>query len=187
MFTIDDPAPDFDLEAYHNDEIKRIKLSDLKGKWVVLFFYPGDFTFVCPTELGELAANYKELQEMGVEILGISSDSVFVHKAWYDASKTIKDIKFPLLADPTTSVCRNYGVFIDGVGEARRATFVIDPDGIVKSFEINHNSIGRNSAELVRKLQAAQFVREHGAEVCPASWKPGENTLKPGLDLVGKI
>lgn len=180
-------APDFEVEAYHNNEIKKIKLSDFKGKWVILVFYPADFTFVCPTELGELADNYEEFQKINAEILSVSTDTVFVHKAWHDNSKTIKKIKYPMLADPTRKVTKAYNVYIQEEGLALRGTFIIDPDGILKSFEVNDNSIGRSSLELLRKLKAAQFVKEHGDQVCPASWQPGKDTLKPGLDLVGGI
>ncbi|MFQ6008132.1 MAG: alkyl hydroperoxide reductase subunit C [Candidatus Zixiibacteriota bacterium] len=187
MPKINQPAPDFTLEAYYQDKITKVSLSDYKGKWVVLFFYPADFTFVCPTELGELADNYRKFKELGVEILAASTDTVFVHKAWHDTSETIKKIDFPMLADPTGRLSRDYDVMIEEEGLALRGTFIIDPDGILKSYEVNDNSIGRSAEELIRKLQAAQFVREHGGEACPASWKPGKETLKPGLELVGKI
>jgi len=186
MVQINHPAPDFDLEAYHKDDITRVSLNDYRGKWVVLFFYPADFTFVCPTELGKLADNYKTFQDLGTEILAASTDTKYVHKAWRDSSETIRKITFPMLADPTGKLCRDYGVMIEEEGLALRGTFIIDPDGVVKMYEVNDNDIGRSSDELIRKLQAAQFVREHG-EVCPMNWKPGEKTLKPGLDLVGKI
>ena len=181
------PAPDFELEAFQNGEVKKIKLSSLKGKWVALVFYPADFTFVCPTELGELADKYSEFQENNIEIMSLSTDTVFVHKAWFDNSETIKKIKYPMLADPTGRVCRDYGVYIQEEGLALRGTFIIDPKGILKAFEVNDNSIGRNAKELFRKMKAAQFVEEHGDKVCPASWQPGKDTLTPGLDLVGKI
>lgn len=181
------PAPDFELEAFQDGEVKKIKLSDLKGKWVGIVFYPADFTFVCPTELGELADKYPEFQENNIEILSVSTDTVFVHKAWYDNSETIKKIKYPMLADPTGKMCRDYGVYINEEGLALRGTFIIDPEGILKAFEVNDNSIGRNATELMRKFKAAQFVAEHGDKVCPASWEPGKDTLQPGLDLVGKI
>lgn len=187
MPQINQPAPSFSLQAYYKGDITRVGLSDYKGKWVVLFFYPADFTFVCPTELGELADNYGTFQKLGAEVLAASTDTVFVHKAWHDASDTIKKIRFPMLADPTGKLSRDYGVMIESEGLALRGTFVIDPDGILKSFEVNDNSIGRSSEELIRRLQAAQFVRDHGDQACPASWKPGAKTLKPGLDLVGKI
>ena len=150
-------------------------------------FYPADFTFVCPTELGDLAEKYGELQKLGVEVYSVSTDTHFTHKAWHDASETIKKIKFPMLADPTGALSRAFGVYIDGEGLAYRGTFLVDPDGNIKVAEIHDNGIGRNSDELFRKVQAAQFVASHPGEVCPAKWKPGEKTLKPGLNLVGKI
>ncbi len=180
-------APDFELEAFQENEIKKIKLSDLRGKWVVLVFYPADFTFVCPTELGELADMYEEFKANNVEILSISTDTVFVHKAWHEDSETIKKVKYPMLADPTGNVCRDYNVYIKEEGVALRGTFIIDPEGILKAYEVHDNSIGRSAKELMRKVKAAQFVEEHGDQVCPASWEPGKETLKPGLDLVGKI
>ncbi len=181
------PAPDFILEAFQNDETKKIQLSDLEDKWKVLVFYPADFTFICPTELGDLAEKYKEFKEINTEVLSISTDTVFVHKAWHDNSETIKKIKYPMLADPTGKICKKYGVYIKEEGLALRGTFIIDPKGILKAYEIHDNSIGRNTEELLRKVKAAQFVEEHGDEVCPVNWTPGRNTLKPGMDLVGKI
>jgi NADH-dependent peroxiredoxin subunit C len=181
------PAPNFDAQAFHEGQIKNIKLSDYKGKWVVLFFYPADFTFVCPTELGEMADNYAKLQEMNVEVISVSTDTAFVHKAWHDATPTIAKIKFPMLSDQTMKVCMDYGTLIYSEGLSLRGTFIIDPDGILKTAEINDNSIGRSSEEIIRKIQAAQYVAANGAEVCPMNWKPGESTLKPGLDLVGKL
>lgn len=190
MIKINEAAPDFEVEAFHKGEVKKVKLSDYKGKWVVLVFYPGDFTFVCPTELGEIADYYEELQKMGVEILSVSVDTVFVHKAWHNSSKTIQKINYPMLADPTRKMCKSYGTYIEegeDEGQSLRGTFIIDPEGILKAYEIHDNSIGRSAKELIRKLQAAEFVREHGDQVCPASWTPEKETLKPGLDLVGKI
>ncbi len=186
MLKINEKAPVFNADAYHKEAIVKVNLEDYKGKWVVIVFYPADFTFVCPTELGELADNYDDFKSINAEVMVASTDTVFCHKAWHDSSPTIKKIEFPMLADPSGRMCREYGVLIEEEGLALRGTFIIDPDGMLKSYEINDNSIGRSSAELFRKLQAAQFVREHG-EVCPASWKPGGKTLKPGLDLVGKI
>ena len=187
MVQINQQAPKFNLDAYHKDQITKVSSEDYDGRWLVLFFYPADFTFVCPTELGELADNYERFLDAGAEVLVASTDTAFVHKAWHDTSETIKRITFPMLADPTGKLSRDYGVMIEEEGLALRGTFIIDPDGVIKSFEINDNSIGRSTEELLRKLQAAKFVREHGGEVCPASWKPGGKTLKPGLDLVGKI
>ena len=179
--------PDTEVDAFHNEEIKKIKLSDYRGKWLILFFYPADFTFVCPTELEEMADHYAEIQKLGGEVLSVSTDTVFVHKAWHDTSDSIKKIKFPMLADTRHELCHMFGTFIPEEGLSLRGTFVIDPDGILRIVEVNDNSVGRNAKELVRKLQAAKFVREHGGNVCPASWEPGDETLKPGLDLVGKI
>lgn len=187
MVKINAPAPNFTEDAYINDEIKKISLSDYRGKWVILFFYPADFTFVCPTELGELADHYAEIKVEGAEVVSVSVDTAFVHKAWHDNSETIRKIKYPMLADPARRVCAEYGTLIEHEGLSLRATFLIDPDGILKAFEFHDNSIGRSIEELIRRLQAAKFVAEHGGEVCPMNWKPGAKTLKPGLDLVGKI
>ena len=181
------PIPDAEVEAFHNEEVKKIKLSDYKGKWLVLFFYPADFTFVCPTELEEMAEHYEQIQKLGGEVLSVSTDTVFTHKAWHDTSEAIKKVKFPMLSDSRHELCQMFGTYISEEGLSLRGTFVADPDGILRIVEINDNSVGRSAKELVRKLQAAKFVREHGGNVCPASWEPGEDTLKPGLDLVGKI
>jgi peroxiredoxin (alkyl hydroperoxide reductase subunit C) len=185
--TINELAPNFNAEAFIDNEVRKISLSDYRGKWVVLFFYPADFTFVCPTELGDLADNYEKFKELGAEIISVSTDTVFVHKAWHDNSETIKKIKFPMLADPTTKICRKYQTLIAEEGLSLRATFLIDPEGILKAYEFHDNSIGRSSQELIRKIQAAKFVKENQGKVCPMNWEPGSETLTPGLDLVGKI
>lgn len=187
MINIGEKIPDLELEAYHQNKIKKIKLSDYNGKWLVLLFYPADFTFICPTELEEAANHYKEFKQEGAEILSISTDTVFVHKAWHDNSPAIKKINFPMLADPTGKMCRVFGTYISAEGLSLRASFIIDPKGIIKSMEMHDNSIGRNINEILRKFQAAKFVSEHKGLVCPASWAPGKKTLKPGLNLVGKI
>lgn len=187
MAEIGKVIPDVQVEAFHNEEIKKIKLSDYKGKWLILFFYPADFTFVCPTELEEMAEHYEEIQKLGGEVLSVSTDTVFTHKAWHDTSEAIKKVKFPMLSDSRHELCQIFGTYIPEEGLSLRGTFVADPDGILRIVEINDNSVGRSAKELVRKLQAAKFVREHGGNVCPASWEPGDDTLKPGLDLVGKI
>ena len=181
------PAPKFTAEAFINGQIKKVSLDDYKGKWTIIFFYPADFTFVCPTELGEMADKYEEFKKLGAEVLSVSTDTVFVHKAWHDSSVTIKKIKFPMVADPTHEISWKYQTLIEEEGVALRGSFVIDPEGILKAFEIHDNSIGRSANELLRKLEAAKFTYENGGEVCPANWKPGKETLKPGLDLVGKI
>lgn len=187
MAKIGNRITDFELKAYHHDDIKTIKLSDYKGKWLVLLFYPADFTFICPTELEEAATLYAEFQKAGAEILSVSTDTVYTHKAWHDVSPAIKKIKYPMIADPTGALCREFGTYIDDAGLSLRGTFIIDPDGILKSADIHDNSIGRSGKEILRRVQAAKFVRENKGEVCPASWEPGKKTLKPGLDLVGKI
>jgi peroxiredoxin (alkyl hydroperoxide reductase subunit C) len=178
---------DFKVQAFVDGQFKEVTSADLKGKWTIFFFYPADFTFVCPTELGDLADKYDQLKKMGVEVYSVSTDTHFVHKAWHDASPTIKKIKFPMLADPTGVLSRAFGVYIEEAGLAYRGTFLVDPEGKIKLAEVQDNSVGRNAEELVRKVQAAQFVASHPGEVCPAKWTPGAATLKPGLDLVGKI
>lgn len=187
MVKIGQKLADFETQAYHNDDIKKIKLSDLKGKWVVLLFYPADFTFVCPTELEEAAMLYEDFKKEGAELLSVSTDTVYTHKAWHDASPAIKKIKYPMLADPTGNLCREFGTYMDEAGLSLRGTFIIDPDGVLKTIDIHDNSIGRSGKEILRRVKAAKFVRENKGEVCPASWEPGKKTLKPGLDLVGKI
>lgn len=189
MVAINEKAPDFSEDAYVNGEIRKVSLKDYteKGKWVVLFFYPADFTFVCPTELGELAANHERIKALGAEVVSVSVDTAFVHLAWHDNSPTIKRIRYPMLADPARRVCNAYGTLIPQEGLSLRATFIIDPKGMVKAYEFHDNSIGRSIDELVRKLEAAIYVGEHSGEVCPMNWKPGAKTLRPGTDLVGKI
>jgi peroxiredoxin (alkyl hydroperoxide reductase subunit C) len=178
---------DFKAQAYHNGEFREVTQEDLKGKWGIFFFYPADFTFVCPTELGDMADSYDEFQKIGVEVYSVSTDTHFTHKAWHDASDTIKKIHFPMLADPTGKLSRDFGVYIEEEGLAYRGTFLVDPQGRIKLAEINDNGIGRNADELLRKVKAAQYIAANPNEVCPAKWKEGADTLKPGLDLVGKI
>lgn len=187
MLSVGDSLPDFELEAYHQNEIKKLHLTHFKGQWLVLVFYPGDFTFICPTELAELAEHYEGFQKLGAEILAVSTDSVYVHKAWHDTSTKIKTITYPMVADPAGRLTKAFGIYLEDEGVALRGSYIIDPDGVILTVEIHQNSLGRSARELLRKLEAAKYVREHGGEVCPANWRPGENTLKPGLDLVGKI
>ncbi len=177
----------FDATAYHQGQFTEVSEAELKGKWSVVFFYPADFTFVCPTELGDLADHYAEFQKMGVEIYSVSTDTHFTHKAWHDSSETIGKIQFPMIGDPTGVITRNFGVMIEEEGLAERGTFVIDPQGRIQIVEINAGGIGRNAAELLRKVKAAQYVASNPGEVCPAKWQEGEATLAPSLDLVGKI
>jgi peroxiredoxin (alkyl hydroperoxide reductase subunit C) len=177
----------FKANIFHNGKFSHINDEDLKGSWSVMFFYPADFTFVCPTELGDLADNYAEFERMGVEIYAVSTDTHFTHKAWHDTSETIGKIRFPMVGDPTGAITRNFGVMIEEQGLAERATFVVDPKGRIQVIEITAGGIGRDAAELLRKIKAAQYVADHPGEVCPAKWKEGEQTLAPSLDLVGKI
>lgn len=187
MSKINQRIPNFKVEAYHNGEFKTITDTDVIGKWSVFFFYPADFTFVCPTELGDLADYYKELQDAGVEVYSVSTDTHFTHKAWHDTSETISKIQFPMLGDPAGVLTRGFDVMIEEDGLALRGTFVADPSGTIKICEVHDLGIGRSAEELVRKVKAAQYVAAHDGEVCPAKWQPGDATLKPGLDLVGKI
>ena len=184
---INTDVQDFKVQAYHNDDFREVTQEDLKGKWSIFFFYPADFTFVCPTELGDMADKYEEFQRMGVEVYSVSTDTQFTHKAWHDASETIKKIEYPMLADPTGHLSRAFGVYIEEEGLAYRGTFLVNPEGKIKLAEVNDNGIGRNADELLRKVKAAQYIAANPNEVCPAKWEEGAATLKPGLDLVGKI
>ena len=173
--------------AFHEKEFKMVSKDEIIGKWSVFFFYPADFTFVCPTELEDLAEKYEKFKEIGCEIYSVSTDTHFVHKAWHDTSKTIQKIQYPMLADPTGKLTRDLEVYIENDGMAERGSFIINPEGKVVMYEVIAGNVGRNADELFRRVQASQFVHEHGDEVCPAKWKPGEGTLKPSLDLVGLI
>lgn len=184
---INSQLPAFKVQAYHNGKFISVSNEDVKGKWAIFFFYPADFTFVCPTELVDLAEKYDHLKSLGVEVYSVSTDSHFVHKAWHDASESIRKIQYPMLADPTGVISRGFGVMIEEDGMAYRGTFLVNPEGKVKIAEIQDNNIGRNADELVRKVEAALFVASHPGEVCPAKWKQGAETLKPSIDLVGKI
>jgi peroxiredoxin (alkyl hydroperoxide reductase subunit C) len=187
MSLINTEVKPFKATALHNNEFVQVTEADLKGKWSVVFFYPADFTFVCPTELGDLADNYAELKSRDVEVYSVSTDTHFTHKAWHDSSETIGKIQYPMIADPTGVISRNFEVMIEEVGLAERGTFVIDPEGKIQIVEISAGNIGRDASELLRKVKAAQYVAKHPGEVCPAKWKEGEATLAPSLDLVGKI
>lgn len=187
MSLINTEVKPFSATAFHNGEFIDVSEADLKGKWSVVFFYPADFTFVCPTELGDLADNYEEFKKLGVEIYSVSTDKHFTHKAWHDASETIGKIQYPMIGDPTLQISRNFEVLIEEDGLAERGTFVVDPEGKIQIIELNAGNIGRDASELLRKVKAAQYVAAHPNEVCPAKWKEGEETLAPSLDLVGKI
>lgn len=187
MSLINSEIKPFKAQAYHNGKFVEVTDASVKGKWSVFFFYPADFTFVCPTELGDMADLYPEFQKLGVEIYSVSTDTHFVHKAWADASETIRKIKYPMIGDPTGSITRAFDVMIEEEGLALRGTFVVNPEGVIKVAEIHDLGIGRDASELLRKVKAAQYVASHPGEVCPAKWKEGEATLKPSLDLIGKI
>lgn len=187
MSLINKEVEDFAVQAFVNGEFKKITKADIMGKWTVFFFYPADFTFVCPTELEDLQNKMDDFNRIGCQIFSVSTDSHFVHKAWHDHSDRIKKITYPMLADPTGKLSRAFDVMIEEDGMAERGTFVVNPDGKIVAYEVNSGNVGRNADELFRKIQALQFVREHGDEVCPAKWQPGAETLKPSLDLVGLL
>ena len=187
MSLINTEIKPFKSTAFHNGKFVDVTEADVKGKWSVFFFYPADFTFVCPTELGDMADLYPEFQKLGVEVYSVSTDTHFTHKAWHDASDTIKKIAYPMIGDPTGAITRGFDVMIEEEGLALRGTFVVNPEGEIKVAEIHDLGIGRDAAELLRKVKAAQYVASHPGEVCPAKWKEGEATLAPSLDLVGKI
>ena len=187
MSLINSSVKPFKATAFHNGKFVDVSDASFKGKWSVVMFYPADFTFVCPTELEDLADNYAEFQKMGVEVYGVSTDSHFAHKAWHDTSDAIKKVNYPLIGDPTGTLTRNFDVMIEEDGMALRGTFVINPEGQIKLCEIHDNGIGRDASELMRKVKAAQYVAAHPGEVCPAKWTEGASTLTPSLDLVGKI
>ena len=186
--TVGDTVPeDIKFDVYHNDSITELSFASLRGKWVILLFYPKDFTFVCPTELGEMATLYEEFSKEGAEVVAVSTDTPEVHKAWHDTSPTIKDIKYPMAADPTHLLAEMFGVLIEDAGVTHRGTFIISPDGVIKTLEINGDAIGRCGKETLRKFKAAKYVGDHPGNVCPASWNEGDDTLTPGVDMVGKI
>lgn len=187
MSLINKEVNDFKVQAYVGKDFKEVTKKDILGKWSVFFFYPADFTFVCPTELEDLANKYEEFKKIGCEIYSVSCDTHFVHKAWHDASDTIKKIQYPMLADPTGALARDFDVMIEADGLAERGSFIVNPEGRIVDYEVIAGNVGRNADELLRRVQASQFVAEHGDQVCPAKWQPGASTLKPSLDLVGII
>lgn len=187
MIDIREKVPDVEFQAFHNGKIRKMRLSDFRGKWVVIFFYPGDFTFVCPTELRELAEMYDEFKKNNAEIISFSTDSPYVHKAWHETSPSINKVKFPMGSDQNGNISRIFGTYVEEEGVSLRGTFIVDPDGILVAMEIHDESIGRSAKEILRKLKAAKYVREHPGEVCPADWEPGKETIKPSINLVGKI
>lgn len=187
MSLINTQVQKFSAISLRNNAFVPVTQDDLKGKWSIFFFYPADFTFVCPTELEDLAESYADFQKIGVEIYAISTDTHFSHKAWQDTSEAIKKVRYPLIGDPTGNISRNFGVMVEEEGLALRGTFIINPEGLIKMYEIHDNGIGRDASELMRKVKAAQYVASHPAEVCPARWKEGSATLTPSIEMVGKI
>lgn len=187
MANIGQSIPEFKVQAFHNGEFREVTHEDVKGKWSIFLFYPADFTFVCPTELEDMAKYYEELKGLGVEVYSVSTDTHFSHKAWHDTSEAIGKIQYPMLGDPTGVLTRGFGVMIEESGLAMRGTFLADPEGIIQVAEIHAGGIGRSAKDMVRKVKAAQYVATHDGEVCPAAWEEGEKTLAPSLDLVGKI
>ena len=187
MTLINTKIKPFSANAFKNGEFITVTNKDLNDKWAVFFFYPADFTFVCPTELGDVADNYVEFQTRDVEIYSVSTDTHFTHKAWHDSSDTIGKIQYAMIGDPSGDICNNFKVMREGQGQADRGTFVVDPNGIIQAMEITAEGIGRDADDLMRKVKAAQYVFANPGEVCPAKWKEGEATLAPSLDLVGKI
>jgi peroxiredoxin (alkyl hydroperoxide reductase subunit C) len=187
MSLINTQIKPFKAQALKDGKFVEVTEASLKGKWSVVVFYPADFTFVCPTELEDLADKYEEFKKLGVEIYSVSTDTHFAHKAWHDTSDAIRKVNYTMIGDPTGALTRNFDVMIEEEGLALRGTFVIDPEGRIKLCEIHDNGIGRDAGELLRKVKAAQYVASHPGEVCPAKWKEGDKTLKPSLDLVGKI
>lgn len=187
MARIDSTIRPFSTDAYRNGEFLTVTDQDLKGQWSVLFFYPADFTFVCPTELEDLAESYAAFRALGVEIYSVSTDKHFTHKAWHDTSPAIGKIEYVMLADPAGALSRQFDVMIDEAGVADRATFLIDPEGRIQYMEITSGGVGRSACALLDKIRAAQYVARHPGEVCPAKWKEGSESLAPSLDLIGKI
>jgi peroxiredoxin (alkyl hydroperoxide reductase subunit C) len=187
MSLLQKEVADFSLWAFHENGFKTISRSGILGKWTVLFFYPADFTFVCPTELEDLADFYDKFKAINCEIISVSCDTHFVHKAWHDISKAIQKIQFPMLADPMGELARSFDVLISGDGVAERATFIINPEAKIVGYEVLAGNVGRNAEELFRRVQASQYVAAHQDQVCPAKWRPGQTTLKPGPNLVGSL
>lgn len=194
MSLINKELADFKVTVYQNKdgvkgkgEFRDLTKSDLLGKWSVLFFYPADFTFVCPTELEDLENQYEKFKKIGCEIYSVSCDTHFVHKAWHESSEKVGKISYPMIGDPTGALARDVDAYIEEAGMAERGTYIINPEGKIAAYEVSAGNVGRNAEELLRKVQALQFVAEHGDEVCPAKWQPGKETLKPSFDLVGLI
>jgi len=187
MSLINTTVPAFKTQAFHNGKFVEVSNESMKGKWSVVIFMPAAFTFNCPTEVEDAADNYAEFQKLGAEVYIVTTDTHFSHKVWHETSPAVGKARFPLVGDPTHTLTRGFGVHIDEAGLALRGTFVVNPDGVIKTLEIHDNAIARDVKETLRKLKAAQYVAAHPGEVCPAKWNDGSKTIKPSLDLVGKI
>ena len=187
MSLINTQVQPFKTTAYQNGEFVEITDASLKGKWSVLIFMPAAFTFNCPTEIEDAADHYAEFQKLGAEVYVVTTDTHFSHKVWHETSPAVGKAQFPLVGDPTHQLTRAFGVHIEEEGLALRGTFIINPDGVIKTLEIHVNAIVRDVSETLRKLKAAQYTAANPGQVCPAKWKEGEKTIAPSLDLVGKI
>ena len=187
MSLIGKQIQEFKAQAFQKGKFIEVTDQDFKGKWSVVCFYPADFTFVCPTELEDLQNEYAELKKLGVEVYSVSTDTHFTHKAWHDTSEAIRKVEYIMIGDPTHQLSRQFEVLNEETGLADRGTFIVDPDGVIQAYEVHAEGIGRDASTLKRKIKAAQYVRNNPGEVCPAKWEEGGKTLKPSLDLVGKI
>ena len=189
VFTVDKKFPDFSLPAYFPErgEDGRVSLADFSGKWLVLFWYPADFTFVCPTELADLQKRLDEYRALGAELVGASTDTIYTHKGWIDHEELLSGLKFPLAADHAGAFSRELGIYDGASGMAQRAAFIIDPDGVLRAADIVADAIGRSGGELLRKLKALKFVHENPGKVCPASWDEGAPTLSPSIKIAGNV
>jgi peroxiredoxin (alkyl hydroperoxide reductase subunit C) len=187
MSLVNTEVKPFKANAFHQGQFIEVTDADLKGKWSVFIFMPAAFTFNCPTEVEDAADNYEEFKKAGAEVYIITTDTHFSHKVWHETSPAVGKAQFPLIGDPTHQLTRAFDVHIDEEGLALRGTFIINPEGLIKTVEVHDNAIARDVSETLRKLKAAQFVANHPGEVCPAKWKEGNTTIAPSIDLVGKI
>ena len=187
MSLINTQVQPFKAQAFHNGKFVEVSDETIKGKWAAFVFFPAAFTFVCPTEVEDAAAHYAEFRKLETEVYIVTTDTHFSHKVWHETSPAVGKAKFPLVGDPTHALTRTFGVHIEEEGLALRGTFVINPEGVIKTAEVHDNGIGRDATELLRKIKAAQYVAKHPGQVCPAKWNEGAKTLAPSIDLVGKI
>lgn len=189
MFNVDQKFPTFSLETYNpkKETIERISNKNFQGRWLILFFYPADFTFVCPTELLDLKKIYDELKKLKTEVVVVSTDTVYTHKVWIETEEMLRGLSYLMAADHNGKFSRELGIYDEDKGMSQRAVFIIDPEGVLRMAEIVSDDIGRNARELLHKLKALQFVRKNPGKVCPASWEEGGSTLEPGIKKAGKV